>query len=93
LKLDSLEKVYAKVHEEIRKNPDRVKKERVQAKATYTDKRKTIVDTGKKDKNGKAVLYKVDRRFTLQERKERVAKKIEKALKGKKWENSCFKFN
>jgi len=45
---------------------------------------KTIVDTGKKDKNGKAVLYKVDRRFTLQERKERVAKKIEKALKGKK---------
>jgi len=40
---------------------------------------KTIVDTGKKDKNGKAVLYKVDRRFTLQERKERVAKKIEKS--------------
>jgi len=84
LKLDSLEKVYQKIHEEIKKNPDRLKKERVQAKAVYTDKRKTIIDTGKKDKAGKAVLYKVDRRFTLAERKERVQKKIEKALKGKK---------
>jgi len=56
LKLDSLEKVYQKIHEEIKKNPDRLKKERVQAKAVYTDKRKTIIDTGKKDKAGKAVL-------------------------------------
>jgi len=84
LKADSLEKVYAKIHEEIRKNPDRVKKERKPNVPVYTDKRKTIVDTGKKDKNGKAVLYKTDRRFTLQERKDRVAKKIEKAVKGKK---------
>jgi len=83
LKLDSLEKVYAKIHDEIRKNPDRLKKERKQVPAVYTDKRKTIIDTGKKDKEGKSVLYKVDRRFTLKERKERVEKKIKAALKKK----------
>jgi len=81
-----LEKVYAKIHEEIKKNPDRLKKERVKAETKYTDKRKTIIDTGKKDKNGKPALYKKDRKITLQERKERVQKKIEKFAKSKKWE-------
>jgi len=83
LKLDSLEKVYTKVHEEIRKNPDRVKKERKQLPTNWTDKRKTIVDTGKKDKNGKPVQYLVSRALTLAERKANVAKKIQKALKSK----------
>jgi len=81
-----LEKVYAKIHEEIRKNPDRVKKERAPTVPVYTDKRKTIVDTGKKDKAGKPILYKTDRKFTHQERKDRVAAKIKKALSKKKWE-------
>jgi len=82
-KLDSLEKVYAKIHEEIRKNPDRVKKERKQQPTVWVDKRKTIVDTGKKDKNGKPVQYLVARSLTLAERKANVAKKIQKALKTK----------
>jgi len=75
-KIDSLEKLYAKIHEEIRKNPDRVKKEVKKIETKFQDKRKTIIVTAK----GK---YKKDRRLTLAERKERVAKKIQKALKGK----------
>jgi len=88
-----LEKVYSKIHEEIRKNPDRVKKERKQLPTVWVDKRKTIVDTGKKDKNGKPVQYLVARSLTLAERKANVAKKIQKSLKakGKAWERSWFK--
>jgi large subunit ribosomal protein L5e len=76
LKADNLEKVYAKIHEEIRKNPDRVKKEVKKVETKWADKRKTIAVTSK----GK---YKKDRRLTLAERQERVAKKIEKSLKAK----------
>jgi len=74
----------------LKKNPDRVKKERKPLVPTYTDKRKTIIDTGKKDKDGKPVQYKVDRKLTLQERKDRVAKKIAKSLKQKKWEDCGY---
>jgi len=82
-KVDSLEKLYTKVHEEIRKNPEKVKKERKQEKVTYQDKRRTIVVLAKKDKNGKPVVYKRDRRLTYDERKQNVQNKIKKALKGK----------
>jgi large subunit ribosomal protein L5e len=76
-KVDSLEKLYTKVHEEIRKNPERPKKEAKQKKpVNWADKNKTIAVTAK----GK---YKKDRRLTLEQRKARVQKKIEKALKSK----------
>jgi large subunit ribosomal protein L5e len=69
----SLEKLYTKVHEEIRKNPAApAKKERKVVPVKFTDKRKTIVETSK----GK---YRRDRRLTLAERKKRVEQKIAKA--------------
>jgi large subunit ribosomal protein L5e len=69
----SLEKLYTKVHEEIRKNPAApAKKEKKTVPVKFTDKRKTIVETSK----GK---YKKDRRLTLAERKKRVEQKIAKA--------------
>jgi large subunit ribosomal protein L5e len=83
LKLDSLEKVYSKIHEEIRKNPDRQPKKEFKGKIEYKDARKTIVVTTRKDKNGAAVLYRKDRKLTHKERKENIAKKI-KAAVGKK---------
>lgn len=71
----SLEKLYTKVHEEIRKNPTAVaKKETKQAELKYLDKARTIVQTA----NGKK--YKRDRRLTLAERKKRVEQKIAKAV-------------
>jgi len=86
LKVDSVEKVYTKVHEEIRKNPVFVKKERKQVPTVWQDKRKTIVVQGKNDKAGKPIVYKVDRALTLAERKANVAKKIQRSLKSKgKW--------
>jgi len=83
-KVDSVEKLFTKIHEEIRKNPDFVKKERKQDKPQFSDKRRTLVVTGKNNKAGKPITYKVDRRLTLAERKEKVTKKIQKALGGKK---------
>jgi len=80
-----LEKVYTNIHAEIKKNPDRVKKEHKKVKTEWQDKRKTIVITAKKDANGKPVLYKVDRRLTLKERQDNVIRKIQKAAKGGKW--------
>ena len=77
LKVDNLEKLYTKIHEEIRKNPDRVKAPAKDFKLNFTDKRKTIIQTS----TGK---YKKDRRLTYQERKDRVNKKIQKAAKGGK---------
>jgi len=79
-----LEKLYTKVHEEIRKSPEKVKKERKQEKTQYQDKRRTIV-VGGKDKSGKPSVYKRDRRLTYDERKQNVQNKIKKALGGKKW--------
>jgi len=89
LKLDSLEKVYTKIHDEIRKNPEKVKKEKTKPKLEYQDKRRTIVVTGKKDKNGKPVLYKRDRALTYDERKAAVNKKSKKLLK----ESDCCVLN
>jgi len=77
VKVDSLEKLYTKIHDEIRKNPERPKKDKKQVPVKYTDKRKEIIQTTK----GK---YKRDRKLTLEERRERVQKKIQKALGKKK---------
>ena len=66
-KVDSVEKLYIKVHDGIRKNPDFVKKEaktKEQVKRDFLKKRQV--------------------KLTRDERKKRVAKKIEIALKKKK---------
>jgi large subunit ribosomal protein L5e len=70
----SLEKLYTKVHEEIRKNPAATaKKDRKKPELKYLDKGKNIVQTagGKK--------YKRDQRLTKAERQKRVEQKIAKA--------------
>jgi len=77
-KVDNLEKLYTKVHEEIRKNPIRgprkVREDTKKRPLKYADKRRTIIETGK----GK---YTRDRRFTLEERQKRVQQKIKKSIK------------
>jgi len=72
----SVEKLYTKVHEEIRKNPvAAAKKPRKKPEIKYLDKQKSIAQTagGKK--------YKIDRRLTKAERQKRVDQKIAKATK------------
>jgi len=72
----SLEKLYTKVHEEIRKNPIAPpKKERKKVELKYLDKKKSIVQTPGGNK------YKRDKRLTREERQKRVEQKIAKALK------------
>jgi len=74
--VDTVEKLYSKVHAEIKKNPVRAPKKSAGAKPhKFTDKKKTVIETpsGKK--------YKRDRKITLEERKRKVEKKIAKALK------------
>jgi len=70
----SLEKLYTKVHEEIRKNPAApAKKEKKKVELKFLDKKKSIIQTpsGKK--------YKRDQRLTREERQKRVEQKIAKA--------------
>jgi large subunit ribosomal protein L5e len=70
----SLEKLYTKVHEEIRKNPVApAKQEKKKIDIKFLDKRRTVIQTTK----GK---YTRERRLTLDERKKRVQQKIAKAL-------------
>jgi large subunit ribosomal protein L5e len=72
-KVDTLEKLYTKVFDEIRKNPEAPPKKAHEKKPVkYVDKRKTIVQTSKNK-------YKRDRRFTREERQQRVLEKIRKA--------------
>eukprot|EP01017_Pseudomicrothorax_dubius_P001584 TRINITY_DN0_c555_g1_i1.p2 TRINITY_DN0_c555_g1~~TRINITY_DN0_c555_g1_i1.p2 ORF type:complete len:203 (+),score=76.44 TRINITY_DN0_c555_g1_i1:147-755(+) len=69
-KVDTLEKLYTKVHEEIKKNPERpAKKDRPAPVRKFTDKRKTIVETSK----GK---YLRQRRLTHEERKANIEKRL-----------------
>lgn len=76
-KVDNIEKLYQKIHDEIRKNPDAQYKKKTEAKPQkFTDKRKTIIETAK----GK---YRRDRRLTIQERKQRVVDKIKKFAESK----------
>jgi large subunit ribosomal protein L5e len=74
--VDTLEKLYTKVHDEIRKNPAHAKKDKKRNPVKYTDKRKTVIETAK----GK---YTRDRRLTREERRKRVEAKLKKAA-GKK---------
>lgn len=60
--LESVEDLFVKVHEGIRKDPAHAKKERKVVAQTFLDARKTEVKTAKGN-------YKVDRRFTYDERK------------------------
>jgi len=69
-KVDTLEKLYTKVFDEIRKNPEAPPKKTHEKKPIkFLDKRKTEIQTSK----GK---YKKDRKLTSEERKQRVAAKI-----------------
>lgn len=70
----SLEKLYTKVHEEIRKNPVATKTQRKKVEVKYADKQKTIIQTqgGKK--------YRRDRKLTHAQRAQRVQDKIAKAV-------------
>jgi len=73
---ESLEKLYTKVHDEIKKNPAKpAKKDQKKVAIKYSDKKKTIIEVsgGKK--------YRRDRRLTREERKKRVEQKIAKAMK------------
>jgi large subunit ribosomal protein L5e len=72
-KVDSLEKLYAKIHDEIRKNPDAVKKTHKKNPINYVDQRKTIIKTTKGQ-------YRKERRLTREERRKRVAEKVRKAM-------------
>lgn len=77
-KVDSVEKLYTKVHEDIKKNPARpAKKDKKRNPVQWADKRKTEITTSK----GK---YRRDRKLTREERKKRVDAKIKKSLKGAK---------
>jgi len=70
----SLEKLYAKVHEEIRKNPAvPAKTEKKKQEVKYLDKRRTIIQTSK----GK---YTQERRLTKAEKQKKVEAKIAKAM-------------
>jgi len=70
-----LEKLYTKVHDEIRKNPAApAKKEAKKQEIKYVDKQKTIIQTA----DGKK--YKRERRLTLADRKKRIEQKIAKSL-------------
>lgn len=72
----SLEKLYTKVHEEIRKNPAALpRKEKKKVELKYLDKKKSLIQTpgGKK--------YRRDQRLTKDERTKKVEQKIAKALK------------
>jgi len=77
--VDTVEKLYTKVHTEIRNKPERSdKKKREKKPQMFTDKRKTIIETAK----GK---YLQARKLTHQERKANIEKKIAIATKkGKK---------
>jgi large subunit ribosomal protein L5e len=77
--VDTLEKLYTKVHTDIRGKPERAEKKKVDKKPQkFGDKRKTVVETGK----GK---YLISRRLTHAERKANIDKKIAIATKkGKK---------
>jgi large subunit ribosomal protein L5e len=74
--VDTIDKLYTKVHTEIKKNPARPpRKEKSGVPHKFTDKKKTVIETPSGRK------YKRDRKITLEERKKRVDKKIAKALK------------
>lgn len=75
-KLDSLEELYKKIHDEIRKNPDRVTE-----KKNTKPVRKHLDDKNTTFENSQGKKWKIDRRLTNAERKERVQAKIQDAVR------------
>ena len=73
-----IESLYKKVHAEIRKNPDRPKKEKKEYKYTRKEDDKNIIVAP----NGKE--FRRDFKLTNQQRKERVAEKIQKFAESRK---------
>ena len=67
-KVASVEALFTKIFEEIRKNPEFTKVQHEKKPVTYMDKRKTIIKTG-------SAKYTRDRKLNLQERKNNVMKK------------------
>lgn len=74
-KIDSLEELYKKIHAEIRKNPDRVTiKKNTNPTRKNADGKRTVYEDSKGRK------WKIDRKTTLAEKKEKVAAKIQDAI-------------
>lgn len=72
----SVEDLFGKVFEAIRKNPDRVKSKAVRKPVVYQDKERVIIKTSK-------ATYRRERKLTLEQRKQKVADKkaaVEKIL-------------
>lgn len=74
-KLDSLEELYKKIHDEIRKNPDRVTKKNANPTRKSHDDRKSVFE------NSKGKKWKIDRKLTKAEREQRVQEKIANAVR------------
>jgi len=75
-KIDSLEELYKKVHEAIRKNP-----EKDTVKKNPNPVLKKLDDRNILFENSKGKKWRIDRKFTLEERKQRVQDKIADAIK------------
>lgn len=75
-KIDSLEDLYKRVHEEIRRNPDRVKLNK-----NPKPVRKNLDDRNTVYENSQGKKWKIDRKITTAERKQRVQDKIADAVK------------
>jgi len=73
--VDSLEKLYTKVHDEIKKNPVQTKKDKKKVAIKYADKKKTNIEVA----GGKKYIR--NRKLTKEERTKRVEQKIAKAMK------------
>lgn len=74
-KLDSLEELYKKVHEEIRKNPDRVS-----IKKNSNPVRQSLNDKKTSFRNSQGKQWNRDKKLNGEERKARVAEKMQKAI-------------
>lgn len=73
--VESVEDLFKKIFDSIRKDPSHPKKEKKEVKQQYKDARKTQIVS----KKAKAGVYKRDRRLTLDERKKKIQERIEKA--------------
>ncbi|CAI2373704.1 unnamed protein product [Moneuplotes crassus] len=74
-KLDSLEELYKKVHEKIRANPDR------EAPKKSNPVRKSLDEIKSVYENSQGKKWKIDRKLTLEQRKERVQERIADAVR------------
>ena len=75
-KVDNLEELYKRVHDEIRKNPDRVS-----IKKNEKPVLKKLDERGELFENSKGKKWRINRKITLEERKQKVADKIADAIK------------